>query len=227
MPRKRKWKSGILSNIRSLAVFLLIFIAVQLVLSAALALLYEPGYISSDSLTFLSYAGTSLSFPISVVAYLAAYKRMPWKKIVSGLGYGRKGLLRNMGIGLLIFFAIFVLELIVSVASSLTGIQVNTNVGNVFAGAPVWFYIFIAVISPVNEETLFRGFMVPRIGILPSALLFGIAHYSYMSTFGIEVISAFVFAVIAGYVFKKTKSIYPGIVAHTLVNILGVVATFG
>ncbi|MCL4365306.1 MAG: CPBP family intramembrane metalloprotease [Candidatus Marsarchaeota archaeon] len=226
MPKPGK-KQGISADIRSLLVFILIFVMIQLVFSAVLGLAYDAGYIGHTSLIFMSYAGTSLSFPITVIAYLSAYKRMSSKKILTSLGYGRKGMLRNIGIGILIFIAILTLEILVNVAGYTTNIQIHTNVSNVFSGAPVWFYIFIAVIAPINEETLFRGFMVPRLGILPSAILFGLAHYSYMSTFGVEVIFAFIFAVIAGYVFKKTKSIYPGIAAHMLVNMLGVIAMFG
>ena len=79
------------------------------------------------------------------------------------------------------------------------------------------------MIEPINEEIMFRGFLVPRIGIVASAIIFGLAHYSYMSTFGVEMLGALIFGLLAGYVFKRTKSIYPGIVAHIIVNTIAII----
>ena len=88
----------------------------------------------------------------------------------------------------------------------------------------MWFLIFAAVIEPINEEIFFRGFLSTRIGIMPSAIIFGLAHYSYNSTFGVEVIAAFAFGIISAYVYKRTGSVYPGIIAHILINSLAVLS---
>ena len=118
------------------------------------------------------------------------------------------------------------LSFTISILGSVVNTQINTNVNIVLSGAPIWFYIFVAIIEPINEEILFRGFMVPRLGIVISALIFGVLHSGYNSTFGIEIIAAFVFGIISGYVFKKTDSLYPSIIAHILVNTLAVIVLF-
>ena len=76
------------------------------------------------------------------------------------------------------------MRLAVTAASAVTGVQVNTNTASLFSGAPVWFFIFAAVIEPINEEIVFRGFLVPRLGIVPSALIFGLAHYTIIRLLG-------------------------------------------
>ena len=43
---------------------------------------------------------------------------------------------------------------------------------------------------------------------------------------GIDVIAAVIFGLLAGYIFKKTNSLYPSIIAHALVNTLTIIATF-
>lgn len=179
----------------------------------------------SQQLEYILDAGLGLSMPASVILYFKFYKKLNFKEMLSQLGLRRANLSwRMVGIGLLVFLVIFILDIAVSVLSSVLHMQINTNIGVLFAGSPLWFYIFAAVIEPINEEVLFRGFAVPRIGIVASTLIFGLLHSGYNSTFGIEVIAAFVFGIIAGYVFRRTKSLYPSIIAHILVNSIAVIA---
>ncbi len=179
----------------------------------------------SQQLNNILDAGLGFSMPVSVLLYFILYKKFNLKEILNQLGLRRSGLSPKMiGIGLLIFLVIFLLDLAVSLVSSVLHTQINTNIGVLLGGSPLWFYIFAAVIEPINEEVLFRGFAVPRLGIVISALVFGLLHAGYNSTFGVEIIAAFIFGIIAGYAFKKTKSLYPPIIAHILVNSIAVIA---
>lgn len=170
-------------------------------------------------------AGLGLSMTASVLLYLSLYKKMSSRQIIESLGLGRKSLSFPMiGLGIFIFFIMLAFSLLFGALGAVTNTQVNTNVDLVLGGAPLWFYIFAAVIEPINEEILFRGFLVGRIGIILSALIFSSLHLGYNSTFEIEAIAALVFGLIAGYVFKNTKSLYPSIIAHILVNSLAAFA---
>ena len=200
------------------ALFVLILMTVGAVSIIVPLFLYQSNYITYDQLNYYAETGLELSFLLSALIYVRFV--VPKKSgTAEELGLGRKGAtLRNVALGFLVFAIILTLEFIVSLISQVTGVQINTNVSSVLQGAPLWLLFFSAVVFPVCEEVLFRGLMVPRLGIVSSALIFGAMHYSYDSTFGIEMIAAFVFAVIAGYVFRRTKSVYPSIVAHILVN---------
>ena len=102
-------------------------------------------------------------------------------------------------------------------------ISLPTNVRQLLGGLPAYFFAFAVIVAPIDEEILFRGFLVPRIGIILSALIFGILHFlSYASIS--EFIAAFVFGLIAGYAFKRTRSLYSTIIPHMLVNLLGILA---
>ena len=77
--------------------------------------------------------------------------------------------------------------------------------------------------APIDEEILFRGFLVPRVGIVVSALLFAVPHlltYASLSEFA----AAFIFGLLAGYFFRRYKSLYPTILAHALVNLFTILA---
>lgn len=203
--------------------FILIFLAIYFVFNALPAFLYYASLISLNTLNFVASAALSFSLSGSAIAYLLFVDRKK-KSVASRLGLGSRSFsLGNVLLGVLIFFIIFAMEMGVSLVSSVTGVQINTNANTLLVGAPIWFYVFASIIAPLNEELLFRGLMVPRVGIVLSAILFALPHLTYDSSFFIEVIAALVFGLLAGYAYKRTNSLYPSLVAHMLVNILTVV----
>jgi hypothetical protein len=190
----------------------------------AAVMLFQKGYISGDSLNYLATTIFSLLLPFLALSYMFL-KGKSLDEIVSSLGLNRERLsLFMIVIGVILFLQLFALEIIVTLLSTIINVQINTNVATVFQTAPLWFIVFTSIIGPIDEEVFFRGFLVPRLGIFLSAAFFAILHAGYNSTFGIEIIAAFIFGSLAGYVFKKTKSLYPSIVAHILVNSLTLLA---
>ncbi len=211
----------------SFVIFLLLFLSFFI---ASVILSYIAIYLGypSGNLPFLEDAGLGFSMSLATLAYLTLRKGMNRAQIISALGISRKNLSLFMaGLALLLFAIIMLVSIASSAIGAAFGTQINTNVTVALAGAPIWFYIFVAVIEPINEEILFRGLMVPRLGIFISALVFGLAHASYDSTFAIEVIAAFIFGIAAGYVFRKSGSLYPSMIAHILVNSIAVIAILG
>ncbi len=209
-------------------VFLGIFVLLNIILALPSTVLYEYGIISYNALYFTSDATLSMSFSLTVICYFVFYRKMGFKQIAESVGLkGSKvfGFNRVL-LGILIFLILLVLEITVGIISYITNVQINSNVDILLASAPIWFYVFTAVIAPLNEEILFRGFLVPRIGIIASAVIFALGHVSYNSTFGIEVIAAFIFGLLAGYAYKRTGSLYPSLIAHILLNASTLLLTF-
>ena len=157
----------------------------------------------------------SLMFPFIVFAYLML-RGKGLKRIISELGLSKRKLTyRYIAIGILLFFLFFGLEFGIGAIEELTHVHISSNVAEYLSNLPIYFYIFVFLVAPIDEEILFRGFMVPRFGIILSAAVFGALHYiSYFSY--IELIAAFLFGLAAGYVFKKTNSLYPSIIGHML-----------
>jgi len=79
---------------------------------------------------------------------------------------------------------------------------------------PFYYIVYLFVIRVFVEEFFFRGFLVKKIGVFLSALLFAIAHLGYSSI--VEFVGAFILGLVLGYYFKKTDNIYPNIIAHFL-----------
>lgn len=186
--------------------------------------LFYQGILTENFVDLYSTISLSLLFPFLVFSYMLL-KGNTLRGIVSELGLGKSRIkARYIGIGIGIFLAIVLLEIGTGVLSSVTGIPLPTNVKQTLAGFPLFFYIFTFTIAPIDEEILFRGFLVPRVGIVLSALIFAILHFGYGSI--IEVAAAFIFGLIAGYAFKRTKSLYTTITAHALVNFLSILILF-
>ncbi len=206
------------------AVFLSTTVLLLALIFIVLPYMYSAGAVSIQSLENYDAAIIELIFPSITVTYLLL-RGWSLSEVPRCLGLSEDKLnLRMVLYGVILFLAIFAFEVSVGMLQGITGVQINTNVGLLLAGTPLWFLAFVAFVGPVCEEILFRGLLVPRIGIVLSAAIFGLLHYGYGSTLGIDIIAAFIFGVIAGYTYKKTGSLYPSILAHILVNLLAVIA---
>ena len=82
------------------------------------------------------------------------------------------------------------------------------------AGLPVVIRLLISLSAGVVEETFFRGFLQPRIGIVLSTAFFALAHLSYGQPFmlvGIAMLS-----LIYALLVKWRQNLWPAIAAHAL-----------
>jgi membrane protease YdiL (CAAX protease family) len=87
----------------------------------------------------------------------------------------------------------------------------------------------VAVIAPVSEEVIFRGFTfrwlqgrLPLWGaVLASAVIFSAAHVGWAEP--TLFLPVFLGGVLLAYVYAKSGSLWPGVIVHMSINIVGVV----
>ncbi|HEY0512461.1 MAG TPA: type II CAAX endopeptidase family protein [Thermoanaerobaculia bacterium] len=82
------------------------------------------------------------------------------------------------------------------------------------AGLPVGIRFLVSLSAGVVEESFFRGFLQPRVGILLSTAFFAVAHLSYGQPFmlvGIALLS-----LIYGLLVKWRQNLWPAMAAHAL-----------
>jgi membrane protease YdiL (CAAX protease family) len=82
------------------------------------------------------------------------------------------------------------------------------------AALPIALRLLVSLSAGVVEETFFRGFLQPRIGIALSSLLFVFAHFSYgqpLMLVGIATLS-----LIYAFLVRWRQTIWPAIAAHAL-----------
>ena len=86
------------------------------------------------------------------------------------------------------------------------------------AALPLWLRLALSLSAGVAEETFFRGFLQPRVGIVFSSFLFVLAHLSYeqpLMLVGIALLSV-VFALLVEW----RQSVWAAIAAHAVFDAL-------
>ncbi|MDA2808311.1 CPBP family intramembrane glutamic endopeptidase [Nocardiopsis suaedae] len=81
-------------------------------------------------------------------------------------------------------------------------------------------FLFLAVLTPIGEEFLFRGVVTnallrygPLVGVLGSSAVFALFH-----GFNFILPSAFIVGVVAAEVMRRSGSIWPAVAVHTVNN---------
>jgi len=80
--------------------------------------------------------------------------------------------------------------------------------------------VVVASLSSFGEEMLFRGLLAPAMGIVPQALLFGVAHQITGPSRWVWVAWATLVGLALGAMFQLTGSLLGPLLAHALVNAL-------
>jgi membrane protease YdiL (CAAX protease family) len=85
-------------------------------------------------------------------------------------------------------------------------------------GLPILVRAAIGVTAGVVEETFFRGFLQPRVGVLLSSALFVLAHLSYDQPFMLVGIAAL--SLLFAWLVRWRRSILPAIIAHAVFDLI-------
>ncbi len=91
--------------------------------------------------------------------------------------------------------------------------------------SPFWFFLAVAVVGPVHEELIFRGYAysgwITKMGvwgaILVPAILFTLCHIQYG---WVGLLYVFVMGSALGFLRWKTGSIYPSLALHMFANLI-------
>ena len=123
-----------------------------------------------------------------------------------------------------ILAVLFIVSTLLGMAFSFIGlvdaVKVEAAIKKIFLASP-FLLAYLFIVRVIAEEIFFRGFLVKEIGIIGSAVSFGLMHVLYFSI--AEVIAATVLGVLLAWFYKRNKSLYPNIIAHMAYNI----ASFG
>lgn len=82
-----------------------------------------------------------------------------------------------------------------------------------------WGVVFyLAFLSGLGEEILFRGAIQPFAGLALTAILFGLLHLGPQGTLSAWTAWAMLAGILLGWLFENTGSLWPSILCHILVN---------
>lgn len=98
------------------------------------------------------------------------------------------------------------------------------NVQELIRGLPPFVPLLAVLIAPFTEELFFRGLLVPKVGVIPAAVIFGAFHFTYGSN--VEIIGAMIVGIIFGYLYKGSGSLVPPIAVHFCYNLISIFVMF-
>lgn len=78
--------------------------------------------------------------------------------------------------------------------------------------------LYLAVVSAFGEELLFRAGIQPELGLIGTALLFGLLHLGPQGLVSIWTLWAIITGLMFGWMYQQTQSLLPVILCHILVN---------
>ena len=201
-------------------------------LNSLIVTLGWPSLLSSTSSALLFQAGVS-------VAILALVVGVPYaKKLVTPttLGLQRSLGWADLGLGIAGYIVYFVLFMVVTVV--LTKLVPAYNAGQaqdlgftmLFGPERLAAFVAYVIVAPLAEEIIMRGFLLgklteSKLPFWPAAivvsLLFGLAHGQW--NVGID---TFILSMVACYLRRATKTVWPGVVIHMTKNMVAYLVLF-
>lgn len=185
--------------------------------------------LESSNMAILGYSLLVALLSISLVVTLLRWYKKPVKKY---LKLDKSLNAREVGRVFAVYATYFVCLVVVTVlVDSLLPVNVSQE-QELGLSAPKAFidyaqiFIMLAVLPPIFEEILFRGFLFQtlrrRIGLMSSAvltsILFGAAHLEYENLNWIAAIDTLIFSGFLIYLVHKQKSLYGAILLHAIKN---------
>ena len=162
--------------------------------------------------------------PLEPVAAPPPPPRVPLgRQLAAQFGYLAPSVPREIGLGVLLGIGAWVAVIIALMA--VAGVAYALGGENaipksppalipLIAGLPVWVRFLVSLSAGVVEESFFRGFLQPRIGILASTGFFVLAHLSYGQPFMLIGIS--LLSLIYAFLVRWRQNVWPAIAAHVL-----------
>lgn len=172
---------------------------------------------SQPPLTYGELLAQDIPFLILAFVGVGIFIRRSPRETIERLGLlpprqNRWWLLSIIGIGVFmaVAFAIEALANVVAPSQQKQVTDVTTVLFSHFNNPAA--IIFLGVLAGVVEETLFRGALLPRFGIVVTAILFAALHIQYAVSFA--TLEVFVLGLGLGWLRLKSGSTLPAMVTH-------------
>ncbi len=174
----------------------------------------------SQSRLLVNLVMTLLLFMVPPVMWLVLVDRRAADEVPGRLGWRSQDLILSAGVGLAIAVAAIVLLAVVAFTVEALGVTLPTNErAEALAAAltlPTAF--LVSAVAAVGEEVFFRGWLQPRIGLVPQAVLFSLAHLSYLNV--LELVVTFLLGLAFGVAMRRTDNLAAPVAGHFFFNFI-------
>ncbi len=170
-----------------------------------------------------------LFFFIAPVFYYRAIREKDWKNVKKELLPKYKGhkeeIIKSFKLFFLLIIGFLIVSFSISFVESVSGIGIvdmEPVEEYVLAGVRENIVVFLLLMTIVvfAEEFFFRAFLLKKIGVFLSTLIFTIFHAGYGSV--TQLIGVFFLGLILAYWFKKNESLVQNYLGHLFYNFLAI-----
>lgn len=154
----------------------------------------------------------SLVFYLPMVA-AGLFIRPPGRLVVTGW----EGLAWGLGAAVAAGLAVVALSRYASRQTE-WGRLLRSEFSAVLGGLDSRQILLLSLLSAFGEEILFRGVIHPRLGLWPTALLFGLFHFPYRRGLLPWSLFALVLGVVLALLTEWARSLWPAILLHFFIN---------
>ncbi len=176
------------------------------------------------SALFLSAIEAALILPVWLLAILKSHGS--WRAI----GFRSFDAAKGWALPFVYLVVAFVVSGLWGLVLQALHLPTQQEIAPLFGGSPlalVLGYVAAAVVAPIAEETVFRGFVIGglrrRFGlsgaVILSAVFFALLHPP-LTIFPV----IFALGLLLGLLFAQTGSLYPGMFMHAMFNTIGYIA---
>lgn len=226
-------------------------VVVPLVVLVALGLMRTALLLGTDGISYLGFRLTGSNQPLTyallganvwivpvdlvtllVVARLLVREGTSLSRLLDLKPFGR-----TVGWGLLAFVLLLVGFLIATFVGNLVVYQGPPPAAVSTVSVPLWYGLWSIILMPltvaVAEESLYRGYLQPRLqarfgrvaGVVLAALLFSLQHVAFglgsWEGVGARLIATFLSGLLFGALYVWLKRLGPLVIAHWLLDVLG------
>lgn len=185
-----------------------------------------PGTINRADLLF-SLALNMLIFTVPALLWASWAEGRPGPGAFAWLGLRREGLAWSAGWSLIAVLVVFWLLVLFGLVSRLLGQGevANPRAEAIAASLDVPSALLVAIMTGIGEEVFFRGLLQRKVGNVPQALLFGLAHLNYLQFLEVGVTA------LLGYGFgravQKTGNLWGPVLGHAAFNAASLLLILG
>ncbi len=178
---------------------------------------------STEIATSNAYTITMLFSTISMTLLTMLFCKLIQKRKMTTLGFVKKGILKEYGLGLIVGFVIFSLAVLFCVV---TGSLELSGISSTFAILPFVLFFVGYMIQGMAEEVLCRGYLMASIGrrypmwiaVLLNSLFFAVLHLGNDGMSVLAFINLTLFGIFASVYFIKRGSIWGIGAIHSIWN---------
>jgi len=224
--------------------FFLLFFGMQLIVSIVFCVVAMVSFLSQNAgspdmpamiakitesimndTTIIATISNSLTVLVLFLIFLGQKKKFTLEAGIKKLQV--KALVLPLLLGITLYSAVSMILGMLPIPETL--IDQYSDASGILFGGSIWITILaVAIVAPITEEIVFRGFilsrlcrsMPPVVAATISSVIFGAAHGNW-----IWMAYAFVLGMILCYVAIKYHSIVASMVLHITFNLLGVIAS--